>query len=144
MFTIVFGILLILLIAGGIYLYMQYNIALKKATGGESVKSKPLAQQSTPVKTGSSKARWKAVKVETGLICCKRAEKIRDQVFLSAEAPVFPLPGCRQKACECRYIHMSDRRDGDDRRESTDYSMTLLGTSNEDRRKIKDRRAGIL
>ena len=143
MFTFIIIILIALLAAVGIFLYVQYNIQLNLVTGKTSpnIKSK---RDKFPAYKPSSDTRWKAVKVKTGLMCCKAAEKMRSQVYLSAEAPVFPLEGCKVKSCQCRYIHMSDRREEDDRRESTEFLDDLYDMHDKDRRKIKDRRKSNL
>ena len=141
MSTFIFTILIVLLFATGIFLYVQYNIELGKATGKRPPTSRPPARQPAGKKSISSKPQWAAVKVKTGLMCCKSVEKIRGKVFLTGEAPVFPLKDCKVKACECKYIHMNDRREGDDRRESTEFLNDLYDLHKKDRRKIKDRRA---
>ena len=144
MFTFIFIILLVLLAAGAIFLFIQYNIQLNIATGKTSPNDKLSRVKSPVYSSSSSTTRWKAVKVKTGLMCCKSAERIRGKVFLTAEAPVFPLKDCKVKGCECRYIHMNDRREGDDRRESTEFITDLYNLHGKDRRKINDRRKIIL
>lgn len=144
MSTFITTILIVLLIAAGIFLFVQYGIQLKKATGRASSTTKIAARKSTPTQSTSSTTQWKAVKVKTGLMCCKRAERMRGQVFLTAEAPTFPLKDCKVKTCECKYLHIDDRRDGDDRRESTEFLNDLYDLHNKDRRKIKDRRIASL
>lgn len=144
MFTFIFIILIVLLAAGGIFLFVQYNIQLNLATGKTSPNDK-IKRNKPPVhKPSSSNTRWKAVRIKTGLMCCKAAERMRGQVYLTAEAPVFPLEGCKVTGCECKYIHMNDRREGDDRRESTDFLNDLYDMHDKDRRKIKDRRESHL
>lgn len=131
-------------LAVGIFLYVQYNIQLNLATGKTSSNQQFKRNRSQAFKPASSDTRWKAVKVKTGLMCCKAAEKMRSQVYLSADAPVFPLESCQSKNCECRYIHMDDRREGDDRRESTEFLNDLYDMHDKDRREIKDRRVSDL
>ena len=144
MFTFIFIILIVLLVAGGIFLYVQYNIQLNLATGKTSPNKKIKRDKSQVLKSSSSKTSWKAVKVKTGLMCCEAAEKMRSQVYLSADAPVFPLEDCKVKGCQCRYIHMNDRREEDERRESTEFLNDLFDMHDKDRRKIKDRRKSNL
>lgn len=144
MFTFIIIILIVLLVAGGVFLYVQYNIQLNLATGNTS-SNKKLKRDKFPVyKSSSSDTRWKAVKIKTGLMCCKAAERMRSQVYLTTEAPVFPLEDCKVKSCQCKYIHMNDRREEDDRRESTEFLDDLYDMHNKDRRKIKDRRKSNL
>lgn len=140
MFVWIFGILVT---AIGVYLTIQYNILIKEAHN-----KSPAAKQSVitrPKTTTASqrpvKNRWKAVKVEKGLFCCQKVELIVDKVFLVDEAPVLPLAQCDSKECSCKYIHLDDRREEDDRRESTEYADALYGRDNSDRRKGKGRRA---
>ena len=140
MFTLVFIVLFVLLVAVGGFLYVQYQIQLNLATGKTSPKKKNQRNKLLSPKATSSSTQWKAVKVKAGLMCCKEAEKMRSQIYLTAEAPAFPLEGCKAKKCECKYIHMNDRREGDDRRESTDFLNDLYDMHDKDRRKIKDRR----
>jgi hypothetical protein len=144
MFTFIFIILIVLLAAGGIFLFVQYNIQLNLATGKTSPNEKIKHDKSPDYKPSSSTTRWKAVRIKTGLMCCKAAERMRSQVYLSAEAPTFPLEGCKSKGCECKYIHMNDRRETDDRRESTEFLNDLYDMHDKDRRKIKDRRISNL
>ena len=140
MFTFIFTILLVLLIAAAIFLFVQYNIQLNIATGKTTPKDKQVRDKSSSYSPAAVSTKWKAVKVKTGLMCCKSAEKLRGKVYLTAEAPAFPLEGCKSNSCECRYIHMNDRREGDDRRESTEIVTDLYNLHGKDRRKVGDRR----
>jgi len=55
--------------------------------------------------------RWHAVSVVGGLAPCPHAMALRQQRFLSAEAPRLPLPDCTSPGrCQCRYQHFADRR----------------------------------
>ncbi len=143
MSTIIFTMFIVLLIAACVFLYMQYNIELGKATGKRSSTNRPSVRQPQAKKPSYSKPQWTAVKVKTGLMCCKTVEQMRGNVFLTGEAPDFPLKDCKVKVCECKYIHMDDRRQGDERRESTEFLNDLYDLHKKDRRKIKDRRAAI-
>lgn len=60
---------------------------------------------------------YHAVSIKTGSRCQQTALKYGRQRFLSGEAPQLPQPTCDAKACECRYVHHEDRRDGSDRRQ---------------------------
>lgn len=144
MVTFIFIILIMLLLAAGIFLFVQYNIQLNIATGKTPLVHKPRFRVPLVKKADSSDTNWRAVKVKTGLMCCKEAEKMRGQIYLAAEAPVFPIKGCKVAECECKYIHKDDRRDGDERRESTEFLNDLYGMHDKDRRKTKGRRKSDL
>lgn len=60
--------------------------------------------------------RYSAVKITHGLNRCLTAEQCRNRVWLSSEAPAIPLVGCDEEQCECRYVHLDDRRNNEDRR----------------------------
>lgn len=53
-----------------------------------------------------------AVSISPVVNCCPAAHEISAQRFLSEEAPALPLTTCSVEACQCRYIHYSDRRSG--------------------------------
>jgi hypothetical protein len=55
---------------------------------------------------------YHAVAIATGVRCCTGAEELKDQRFLSREAPKLPLASCDVLKCECRYTHYDDRRRG--------------------------------
>lgn len=140
MFVWIFGILLT---AIGVYLTVQYNILIK-----EEHNKSPAAKQSiiTRPKTTSSsqrpvKSQWRSVKVEHGLLCCRQVELMVGKVFLINEAPALPLAQCTSKECGCKYIHLDDRREDDDRRDSAEYVDSLYGQNDMDKRKSKGRRA---
>lgn len=60
--------------------------------------------------------RFHGISIREGLHSCAAAQALREQRFLSEEAPALPLAGCDQETCQCAYAHHRDRRDGDDRR----------------------------
>ena len=139
MFTFIFYLLVILFIAAGVFLYIRYNIEINKAqnrTPERQVRKarKPVLAQA------SSDTQWRAVKMKPGLMCCRVAEVMRGKVFLASEAPTFPLKECKQKECSCKYTHLEDRRDEDDRRQATEYLDELYDMHQKDRRKSKGRR----
>jgi hypothetical protein len=54
---------------------------------------------------------WHAVSVVGAPEACPAAGALRQQRFLSAEAPRLPLAECSSPGtCKCRYIHYTDRR----------------------------------
>jgi len=82
-----------------------------------------------------------AVSVRPGVICCASARRVNGTRFLSAEAPLLPLPGCDEESCACRFIHHQDRRNGDDRRLPFQATPAITGaTGNLERRQRTDRR----
>ena len=92
----------------------------------------------------SADTKWRSVRVRPGLNACKRVEQITDQVFLSREAPVLPLPYCTEPECRCHYLFLDDRRSGLDRRvEMAKLGYVFAGTGPE-RRRSPGRRIGDL
>jgi len=139
MFTFIFYLLVIILIAAGVFLYIRYNIEINKAQ--HRTPETQLRKARRPVlQEASSDTRWRAVKLKPGLMCCRTAEKMRGQVFLASEAPKFPLKECAQKECSCKYTHLEDRRDGDDRRQTTEYLDEMYDMHQKDRRRTRGRR----
>jgi hypothetical protein len=57
---------------------------------------------------------------------CKASRDIREERFLSADAPTLPLKGCDQSKCGCFYKHHDDRRAGP--RRSADVTGTWRQT----------------
>ena len=86
-----------------------------------------------------AKKRWRAVRVVPGLICCRTAEIMAGQVFLSKESPPLPLKGCTERQCACKYRHMADRRSGSDRRALFDELTDYLPPNQVERRIISRR-----
>lgn len=60
---------------------------------------------------------YHAVSIKAGSGCHHTAQKFGRQRFLSGEAPPLPQSTCNVAACQCRYVHHDDRRDGFDRRQ---------------------------
>lgn len=57
---------------------------------------------------------WHAVSI-AGSGGCGLVAQLSGRRFLSADAPLLPLPGCVVRPCRCRYVHHADRR-AEDRR----------------------------
>ncbi len=54
---------------------------------------------------------WHAVSVVTGRWGCEAAQALRNERFLSANAPQLPLARCTSReSCTCSYKHHRDRR----------------------------------
>ena len=66
--------------------------------------------------------RFRAVSIRPGQDCCEAARQFGNMRFLCAKAPRLPLPECTAAVCNCRYVHYSDRRSGQDRRRIYDWN----------------------
>lgn len=100
--------------------------------------------QATASLSDRSTTQWRAVKIEPGLISCRAAEKLADQVFLSKESPRLPLEDCSETGCRCKYVHLDDRRSGGDRRIELGDLGAYLPVSQTERRHIGGRRSADL
>lgn len=87
--------------------------------------------------------KWRSVKINPGLLCCKTASDLVGDIYFAADAPAFPLANCTEKVCRCKYIHLEDRRDGSDRREATEYSVDLFAVHGQEKRGGTDRRSPV-
>lgn len=114
-------------------------IARRLGIGFNPQPTRKLTESETRQKK-SEITRWRSVKIKPGLICCKSAYKLSGEIFFATDAPDFPLAGCTEKSCQCKYVHLEDRRDGDERREATDYSIELFALHEKERRNGTDRR----
>lgn len=84
--------------------------------------------------------RWHAVSIETVPGCCHFARGLREARFLSADAPILPLPNCTAKErCRCLYKHHEDRR-GQLRRREEITGLRANVRIVEERRVERDRR----
>ena len=109
------------------------------------IRPKHLQQASSASSVGSrSSTQWRAVKIAPGLICCDAAAKMSGQVYLSTESPRLPLDGCDEADCRCKYVHLDDRRSGDDRRIELGDLGAFLPSNQVERRKRRGRRASDL
>ena len=66
-----------------------------------------------------------AVSLSSLASACAAAKALQGERFLSNSAPKLPLPECGAATCKCRFIHHSDRRSGEDRRDI--YGSALGG-----------------
>jgi len=94
-----------------------------------------------PSKTAT---RWRSVRIKPGLICCSAASKMSSRIFLASESPRIPLPGCGEKDCRCKYLHMEDRRSGRDRRIELGDLTDYMPMNQEERRRLSGRRTADL
>ncbi len=117
-------------------IYIVFNIAHQARLARER-------QALRTTELDDAKSRWRAVKVIPGLICCRTAETMADQIFLSKDSPPLPLPGCNEPNCACKYKHMADRRSGSDRRAQFDELTDYLPPNQVERRIISRRAADM-
>lgn len=87
------------------------------------------------------RTRWRAVKIAPGLMACDAVQKLGDRVFLASESPHLPLGNCALGDCNCRYVHLDDRRSGGDRRIDLGSLGSYLPNNRSERRQRADRRA---
>lgn len=66
--------------------------------------------------------RFRAVSIRPGEDSCEAARQFGNMRFLCAKAPRLPVPECTAPVCNCRYVHFSDRRSGQDRRRTYDWT----------------------
>lgn len=95
------------------------------------------------VQAGPQENPYQAIEVRAGLMACEAASAMAGQRILSDRAPELPLPDCDQKNCHCRYVHLDDRRSGEERRLPFDKTMSFDLQAKIDKRSAKlDRRRG--
>jgi len=86
-------------------------------------------------------AKFHAVSIVCPETACDAAKALADTRILSSEVPLLPLPECDANDCDCRFIHHSDRRRREDRRDQ--YRPALSGETGKfmaERRRRRDRR----
>jgi hypothetical protein len=88
---------------------------------------------------GDNSQTWHSVIVVTRGNACPDALAVRNQRFLSKDAPTLPLKDCPHAGtCKCIYRHFSDRRD--DARRSEDAIGVRTATPKTERRIGRGRR----
>lgn len=80
---------------------------------------------------------YHAVCIIPGARACAAVEELRRKRFLSREAPTLPLRKCNVAACECRYGHFEDRRNG--QRRARDFGVSVDGYDGPEHR-VKSKR----
>jgi hypothetical protein len=75
---------------------------------------------------------------------CSAVQELAYTRFLASECPSLPLPDCSQKECQCKYIHLDDRRSGGDRRVELGDLGKFLPVNSTERRHIAGRRVNDL
>jgi hypothetical protein len=94
-----------------------------------TARGKPVARQS-----------FSAVSIRPGLVACDSVAHYAGRRVLEKDAPILPVSGCQQGTCSCRYVKLTDRRSGEDRR--FPYACDrLTGMLESDNRQRADRRA---
>lgn len=78
-----------------------------------------------------------AVTIAPGPRACTAARDLRNQRFLSREAPTLPLKKCDSPECTCRYEHYDDRRSNP--RRARDLGVSIDGYDGNERR-VKPKR----
>ena len=86
--------------------------------------SKPQSPTARPVKATAT-SEFHAVSIKFPSSACSAAKSLDGKRFLSGAAPRIPLAECDVLECKCRFVHHSDRREGDDRRNP--YSAGIAG-----------------
>jgi hypothetical protein len=88
----------------------------------------------------AKRSNWHAVEVVSPKSGCPAAQALKGQRFLSAEAPLLPLPDCiRSALCGCLYRKYADRRT-ESRRENDDTPLRRTLRPAQDRRTKRGRR----
>ena len=126
------------LITGVILLFLIVALVIwrKKRRAGEQA---TFAAKS--IDLAATTSRFHAVSIRPGLDACDAARGLEGQRFLSDAAPSVPLPSCDSPNCQCRFVHFSDRRSGDDRRSPFPAGIGLdTGTYRQEQRQPGDRR----
>jgi hypothetical protein len=73
---------------------------------------------------------------------CNAVMTVAKRRYLAVRAPSLPVPGCDQRKCGCRYVRLSDRRTGDDRRDPQATFGGITPNHGTNRRIRNDRRTG--
>lgn len=87
--------------------------------------------------------RYPAVSIVASSNCCDAVRELQENIFLAAEAPQLPLPGCNMPdGCNCRYRKYPDRRQGnEDRRMFGETRRSVMYAGDEKRHEGKGRRS---
>lgn len=83
---------------------------------------------------------YHAVSIKAGPACHQTKLEYANRRFLSADAPLLPLPTCDATACKCQYVHHDDRRAEPDRRLRDVWNPNSRLAEGGDRRRVHGRR----
>jgi hypothetical protein len=97
-----------------------------KALFGRSEPEVKPAPQKKPINP------FHAVTIAPGPRACDAARNLRDQRFLSRDAPQLPLRKCDSPECTCRYEHYDDRRKN--QRRARDLGVSIDGYEGDEKR----------
>ena len=98
------------------------------------------AAASRPEKTGATTG-YHAVSIKFPSSACSAAKSLENKRFLSSAAPRIPLPDCDVLECKCRFVHHTDRREDEDRRNPYRARMGgQTGVHQQEQRHGSDRR----
>ena len=100
-----------------------------------------LTMPSRPVQAHHANNPYHAVSIKAGPSCHRTKLEYGDRRFLSAEAPLLPLPTCSSTGCRCQYLHHDDRRVEPDRRLRDVWNPNSPLAVGGDRRRLPGRRA---
>lgn len=117
---------------------------VRKLIGGKPAPPRVSRSAAAAAAEPAIETRWRAVRIVPGLICCKEVSALREQVFLSRQSPSLPLETCTERDCRCKYVHLEDRRSGQDRRVQLGELDNFLPFHQTERRRSEGRRAADL
>jgi hypothetical protein len=84
---------------------------------------------------------WHAVEIVASKAACAAAQALKGKRFLSADAPLLPLPDCTlTSSCHCVYRKHADRRDDSVRRAEDDTGIRRMAPASQERRSKRGRR----
>ena len=85
----------------------------------------------------SEEPTFMAVRIAPCDQACGAARSLSGQRFLVAEAPITPLNDCGSSKCSCRYVRYSDRRSGEERRDTLGMESKYRLMRGEDDRRCR-------
>jgi hypothetical protein len=74
---------------------------------------------------------------------CPAARRMAGRGFRLADAPSLPVPGCRAMRCTCNYTGLRERRSKQRRSNRDRRSEARLGSAQQERRGLRDRRGSF-
>ena len=136
-----FVIIVILFVVAGIWLKSRATPSDSRKSARVDLKKK--LQGKKRMSATITNKPYHAVSVRHDSRACSSALDLGNRRFLTADAPITPLPDCTSPHCDCKYVHHKDRRrDDGDRR--TIGSGLHLQPGREERRRGLGRRVDDL